>query len=832
MIKAGQGEDYQVPGMVRSYRDVAALVGCTLSPSVQVKELVEGQWLLHTTMAGLPHCMGLLIAADGTVHVHNGGTCYKTTLNKLQGMIVSSIDKNYMVFFKINNTEDPVESLLPLLDLQAGVSVAIFDCDMDELNKDMPDLEQVDLDGDTDESNVNVEKVLMETLDAEVKGIISTIDSKAGWKDFRGNRNTIVCPFCPFREFRNLKHQGTKQLLRHFREFHGGKETDTLTGKDYVASGSKQYNVIRALYDQQVQAHITPAGLLEQSASLMRSWLEDSRMIPDGMDTEFLIDRKLVLCLTGEGPKYLSAERTRTSGFYRSVGYNWYDKDFATIFFSEMVRCHGKAKTLATNLIHLFLSRGCLVVFLLPRKATTVYLKIMEDIMNSPTVTSWHQKLLRDCLEHREFVHISMDATVRMAMRLKGQGNYREPKEVRNSYLVGDSEAKRRILTLRGRTGAVLAMSPIKSESCKDIKDFLLDAISSDVRAQVEYLASDQPSGALFGELSDALPSLRAVYLDEVHLCIVWQVAFWRKSSPGQQALRRVQAKFNRVDPSTPIGQWGFLFTGKEDVSYTQAEEDMRNLIMSGAMSLQRAACVLNQLEDDKPWYCKLDYIRALAALAAAFPQEMTRKTYVQGRTIGHILWCAAAPDKVAWQWNAMIVRRSLPQSWMTLLPAGTTSNESLHAELNRWWKNSPEQFATTLQLHLSVGHMGKLLAHNAALYSPTLRQVGHDQVLALALRAVQFTEPDWLNWCLDGVRADLPLFRAREDLSGRLVEQGISERQRTKTQYVVLKKPAGTTVVRKKPAGLQVRKKPAGVQVKNLRGKLRRTPFTLKRSF
>ena len=159
----------------------------------------------------------------------------------------------------------------------------------------------------------------------------------------------------------------------------------------------------------------------------------------------------------------------------------------------------------------------------------------------------------------------------------------------------------------------------------------------------------------------------------------------------------------------------------------------------------------------------------------------------MQGRTIGHILWCAAAPDKVAWQWNAMIVRRSLPQSWMTLLPAGTTS------ELNRWWKNSPEQFPTTLQLHLSVGHMGKLLAHNAALYSPTLRQVSHVQVLALALRGVQFTEEDWQSWWEDGVVADLPLFMDREELSARLVVQGTSVKQKKTTQYVVRKKPAGT---------------------------------------
>ena len=237
------------------------------------------------------------------------------------------------------------------------------------------------------------------------------------------------------------------------------------------------------------------------------------------------------------------------------------------------------------------------------------------------------------------------------------------------------------------------------------------------------------------------------MYLDEVHLCIVWSVAFWRKSSPGQKALHRVQNKFNKVDFSTPIEQWGGLYTGKEQVEHTKAEEDMRNLIMSGGMSLQRAACVFNQLDDSKPWYCKLDYLRALAAIAAAFPFEMAKKTYAQGRTIGHILWCAGAPDKVAWLWNAFIVRRSLPQGWLVLLPSGTGSNESLHAELNRWWKNSPEQFPTTLQVHLAIGHFGKLLAHNAALYHPTLRQVGHDQVLALAVRAVRFTGEGWQSW-------------------------------------------------------------------------------------
>jgi len=69
LIAAGQGVDYRVPGEVQSYREVAALLGCTLTPFVHWGDLGHGQWLLHTSMMGKPHCMGVLIAADGTAVV-------------------------------------------------------------------------------------------------------------------------------------------------------------------------------------------------------------------------------------------------------------------------------------------------------------------------------------------------------------------------------------------------------------------------------------------------------------------------------------------------------------------------------------------------------------------------------------------------------------------------------------------------------------------------------------------------------------------------------------------------------------------------------------------
>ena len=186
--------------------------------------------------------------------------------------------------------------------------------------------------------------------------------------------------------------------------------------------------------------------------------------------------------------------------------------------------------------------------------------------MASPVVTAWKEKLVAQCLEHREFAHLSMDATVRAAMRIKGQGNYRETKEQRAQYLVGDSEAKRRILTIHGRTGGVLLLNPVVSEASEHVKDLLLAEVPGSVRSQVEFVANTQPAAALHDHLKLVFPSLRAVYLDGVHLCIVWNVAFWRKTTPGERVLRRVQAKFNRVAIDTPAQHCVSLYTGHAEV--------------------------------------------------------------------------------------------------------------------------------------------------------------------------------------------------------------------------------------------------------------------------
>ena len=137
-----------------------------------------------------------------------------------------------------------------------------------------------------------------------------------------------------------------------------------------------------------------------------------------------------------------------------------------------------------------------------------------------------------------EFLCISIDATLKVAMSIKGQASYRSSASVRNQACFGDDEALRRVLTVRGRTGAVLAMQLIKGEDAPEVAFALQSALSEMARAQVRYVMSDSPSLKLLQALKAVFPNLSGLALDPVHLAIVYEYAQWRKRTPGSKLLR------------------------------------------------------------------------------------------------------------------------------------------------------------------------------------------------------------------------------------------------------------------------------------------------------
>ena len=172
------------------------------------------------------------------------------------------------------------------------------------------------------------------------------------------------------------------------------------------------------------------------------------------------------------------------------------------------------------------------------------YRRPIEDVFMCKVLASIELTLRSDS----EFLCISIDATLKVAMSIKGQASYRSSASVRNQACFGDDEALRRVLTVRGRTGAVLAMQLIKGEDAPEVAFALQSALSEMARAQVRYVMSDSPSLKLLQALKAVFPNLSGLALDPVHLAIVYEYAQWRKRTPGSKLLRELLHKVVQHD--------------------------------------------------------------------------------------------------------------------------------------------------------------------------------------------------------------------------------------------------------------------------------------------
>ena len=182
--------------------------------------------------------------------------------------------------------------------------------------------------------------------------------------------------------------------------------------------------------------------------------------------------------------------------------------------------------------------------------------------MTAPIFLKKMENMNRVLLEQDEWHYISMDATPKLCMKLMGQASYRSPKSVRNEAPFGDDVAWRRLLTIRGRTGAVLLLHPLQNESADQVVDALAQNLSADQLRAVVHVGTDQPSEKLFNQLKAVCPSMRSLGLDPIHLAIVYEFGFWNKHSPGSKQLRRILKKCISIDADLGQDQWGAFYDG------------------------------------------------------------------------------------------------------------------------------------------------------------------------------------------------------------------------------------------------------------------------------
>ena len=70
-----------------------------------------------------------------------------------------------------------------------------------------------------------------------------------------------------------------------------------------------------------------------------------------------------------------------------------------------------------------------------------------------------------------------MDGLFRVTRNLRGQADYRQSKTHRDAAPINDGGALRRVLTLRGRTGAVLMLCASEDESGEEFAKLLFEHV-------------------------------------------------------------------------------------------------------------------------------------------------------------------------------------------------------------------------------------------------------------------------------------------------------------------------------------------------------------------
>jgi len=118
---------------------------------------------------------------------------------------------------------------------------------------------------------------------------------------------------------------------------------------------------------------------------------------------------------------------------------------------------------------------------------------------------------------------------MQVCFRLQGQASYRAPASVRCSAAFDDASSKRKVLTLRGRTGFVTAMVPLANERDETVAEAISSYVDPRCLDQVQHVFSDDPSHNMLLQLRGAFKNIKSLCLDTTHLPIVYEYATWRR---------------------------------------------------------------------------------------------------------------------------------------------------------------------------------------------------------------------------------------------------------------------------------------------------------------
>ena len=611
----------------RSYFKSAELCRVQLAATQGCDIRKPGKYLIHSEPSGRPHCNGAVIREGGADMVFY--TCdEKITLSvtKFRQAVAASVDKQLLCTFEIVGGVEGANSDLLQLQAGAGICASESEADSDDGDARTSELEAEDV--------VHVGDELLSILEREVQ----TTKLSALAPEYRSR---MQCPLCPFRYF------GSNRGARwesHLVGYHTSL-------KQFCCSGTKQLKIVMALFNSDRTLGIASCSYLERSATILRNSVEPA--LDSGRND---IDRFIRLAFAGDGPIYRSVEWVEKERNLRRVGNILYTKEFADMVYQELILHESKVKAMLPRLYLRASLAGNELGSLYPSHCRHWW-PIVEDIFASPPVQEKQSAHLESMLAREEFEVVSLDSTCKVTFSLCGQASWRAPAAIRRQAAISEEDSNRRVLTVRGRTGFVLLMAPMRSEAPLVIAETLRDCLSDRFLRQIRHIFIDDPKPVTFQDFSRVCPNLVSVSLDTTHLPIVYEYASYRKRTPGSRALRAIMCKFNRADTSKGSHSWGCVYHGWELRRLDDEEETMRRRILNSSMSAARARRVLTGLNCEVPFYSRVEFIESLAALSKMYADEMNKVATGTNKKLRTILYNAANSPRIEWYWNNIRIR-------------------------------------------------------------------------------------------------------------------------------------------------------------------------------
>jgi hypothetical protein len=117
-----------------------------------------------------------------------------------------------------------------------------------------------------------------------------------------------------------------------------------------------------------------------------------------------------------------------------------YTLEFANALFNDALLQQCRMTKIRNVAVQRAVQSGNGLWHLLPTNVE-IWLILAEDVFTSQRCRALFKRLEEALLHHDEYKHLTIDATLRVAMRLLGQASYMAGKDERASAVIGDAEA-------------------------------------------------------------------------------------------------------------------------------------------------------------------------------------------------------------------------------------------------------------------------------------------------------------------------------------------------------------------------------------------------------